>query len=99
MYRRNPGRYAEKETRLFARKEISVSTQAGIAAEGVQNETCSNCEFICVPTWTLRLLMFIQKWTVRTMCPPIKHTTSYLYRAGVNTRKSAEKQVKSQPPF
>lgn len=36
MYRRNPGRYAEKETRLFARKEISVSTQAGIAAEGVQ---------------------------------------------------------------
>lgn len=38
MYRRNPGRYAEKETRLFARKEISVSTQAGIAAEGVQNE-------------------------------------------------------------
>ena len=39
MYRRNPGRYAEKETRLFARKEISVSTQAGIVTEGVQNET------------------------------------------------------------
>lgn len=28
MYRRNPGRYAEKETRLFARREISVSTQS-----------------------------------------------------------------------
>ena len=68
MYRRNPGRYAEKETRLFARKEKKVRAQAGIAAEGVQNETC--CED-CVnlsafPTWTVRVLMYIHQWTVRT---------------------------------
>ena len=39
MYRRDPGRYVEKEARIFARKEISVPTQAGVVTEGVQNET------------------------------------------------------------
>ena len=29
MYRRNPGRYAEKETRLFARKEKKVERKPG----------------------------------------------------------------------
>jgi hypothetical protein len=38
MYRRNPGRYAEKETRLFARKEKKVERKPG-AAEGIWNET------------------------------------------------------------
>ena len=30
MYRRNPGRYAEKETRLFARKEKKVERKPGL---------------------------------------------------------------------
>lgn len=30
MYRRNPGRYAEKETRLFARKEKKVDRKPGV---------------------------------------------------------------------
>lgn len=42
MYRRNPGRYAEKETRLFARKEISVSTQAGIANKSFTSFRANN---------------------------------------------------------
>lgn len=45
MYRRNPGRYAEKETRLFARKEKKVERKPGGGRCPLPNPRLANKSF------------------------------------------------------
>ena len=66
----------------------------------MQLENYSNCEFISVSAQAFSIIYVHSEMDEsRRMFVYGQHTTSYLYRAGVNTRKSAEKQVKSQPYF